>query len=460
MKKKLLSILAICFIFISLFTFSGCGEITLSGGPSVNEAVTGNGSVAVQKGNYLYFVNGFVSNKDLKGADNSYGVARNGAIYRAELSNNKLMYDVTTNEDGEEVKTLKNVELLVPMVAGFENTSLYICGETLFYTSPNTEKDNTGAIRFDLTDIFAINLRGGKPVKISNAVNFTLKNQFIVNQIGNFIYLTYLNGSEIYNVKISGASVVSKVKVAENVSSIAYAQDGDEINYVYYTRSFKESENNITGNVLAKTDVTNNEETILYKDNFNTYEVKKVANGKIYYTKTNSLTTNAYIYSKNLENFILNEEKQYTAVAYTNSQYILDIGAGYNNGVIVNENDKLLFLTGITNPEEECITLYDGAFTMLGIYGENIYGKDAENNIIRVNIQNKEKEILVNNENINLDMTVNFDYDNGYIYYYVKYTGNDEDAGYYLNRTYVNQTEKETELVGIMLEKHIKTVNE
>lgn len=456
MKKKILSLLAICFVVISIFTMSGCGAIWLSGGPAKTDTITGNGSLSVRKGDYLYFVNGYVSNSTLENDDNNYGVAKNGAIYRAKLQNGKLMYDVTENEDGEEVKTLKNIELLVPMVAGFEYTNLYIFGETLYFTTPNTEKDNTGKIRFDLTDVFAVNISGGKPSKIANAINLTSKDNIAFSYLDGSVYVTYLSNNALYNVKATGTNVNSTKKFEGTVSSIAFGE-----NSVYYTRSFIEGENTITGNVLAKLNLKESKEEILLRDNYNTYSVKAVKNGKLYYTKTNALTTNAYIYSRNTEDFVISEEKQYTAVAYTSNQYIIDTLEGYNNGVLVNENNKLMLLTGINNPETDIISLYEGAFTYLGSYGPFVYGKDTDGNLIRVNIQTKASEVLVEKTTaINLDMNVNFDYETGYVYYYVSYTGENDNVGYYLNRTYIEQTEKESELVGVVLNEHISVETE
>lgn len=454
MKKKLFSLIAICFVVISIFTMSGCA-ITLKGGPASTDVVSGNGSLSVRKGDYLYFVNGYVSSSSLAGDDNDYGEARNGAIYRAKLNNGKLIYDISEDEDGEEVKTLKNVELLVPKIAGFEFTSLYIFDNTLYFTSPNTEKDNTGTIRFDLTDVFAVSINGGDPKKLANAINLTSKDNLTLTQVGKNVYLTYLTNSTLYNVKISGKESKKTTKV-DGVSAFVTSNVVSEQNFVYYNRSIKEGENAITGNVLAKLDVTTGEETILSKDNVNTYSVKAVKNGKLYYTRSNSLITNAYIYSKNIEDFSISEETQYTVVAYSSTQYILDLGEGYVNGVLVNENDKLMLLTGINNPETDIVDLYTGTFTFLGNYGEFVYGKDANGNLIRINIQTKVQETLVESTtSMKLDMNSNFDYENGYIYYYVEYTGEDGSVGYYLNRTYINQEDKESELVGKMLEKHI-----
>jgi len=54
MKKKLLSILAICFVVFSIFTLAGCA-VTLTGGPAKSDSISGNGSLSVRKGDYLYY---------------------------------------------------------------------------------------------------------------------------------------------------------------------------------------------------------------------------------------------------------------------------------------------------------------------------------------------------------------------------------------------------------------------
>lgn len=456
--KKFLSIISLCFVMIMIFTFAGCG-VTVKGGPAKTDNVTSNGGLAVQKGNYLYFVNGYVSNSNLSGKDNNYGEAKNGAIYRAKLVNGELQYKVTVDEDGNETKELIDVELLVPMIAGFEYTNLYVFGETLYFATPNTEKDSTGKTRFDLTDIYAVSINGGSVKRIVKALNLSSSNDYKFNYLDGKVYLTYLNNNNLYNVRIKGKKVENTTKIASKVSSFAISEtnDGSEY-YVYYSRSFNDNEHGVTGNVLAKTELKTNNEIILCSDNKNTFSVKKVINDKIYYTRTNKEITNSYIYSKNLTDFLNSEEKQYTVVSYSNNQFIFDLGTGYTNGIIVNEKSKLLFLTGISNLENDIITLYDGEFTVLGIYGEFIYGQDADSNLIRVNIQTKNSEVLVSNEvSFSYDMKTNFDYNSGYAYYYVKYTGDNNEEGYYLNRVYLSGENKETEFIGELLSKHIKS---
>lgn len=454
--KKTLKTLAIILVFIFSLSFFGCGAITVKGGPEKTDPVTSNGGLSVTKGDYLYFVNGYISNDDLKGNQNKYGRVTNGGIYRAKLENGKLMYEISEDEDGNEVKTLKDVELLVPKLAGFEYTSLYIFGDYIYFSTPNTEKDqSTGEIRFDLTDFYCVKLNGGNIYKLQNATNISSIDNFKFTAIGNFVYLTYLSDGTIYNLKISGKDVQETTIIAENVTSFSmYVEDTsytDNLNenakYVYYTRSFNEDEKSVTGNVLAKTNLETNEEVVLRRDNCNTYSVQTAKNNRIYYTRTNSDVTNAYLYTRGLKNFVESKEIQLTIVAYTSSVYVLDDIGDFPQGVVVSEGDKLLLLTGIEDPETDMTVLSEASFTILFVRGEFIYGKDADDNIVKINYQTKTTEILVeSDDNI---QTTHFDYNSGYIYYILKYT-NDNGDSYYLNRVFATATEKEVEFVGVL----------
>ena len=101
--------------------------------------------------------------------------------------------------------------------------------------------------------------------------------------------------------------------------------------------------------------------------------------------------------------------------------------------------------------------MYEGTFTYLGMKGEFVYGKDTDGNLVRINVHTQSLETLLSKDTeFYMDMNSNFDIENGYVYYYVKYTGENEETEYYLNRLYLNDSEKESEFLGVMLEKHIK----
>lgn len=445
MKKKLFAVLTFCLIFISsILTLSGCATM-LKTGPGKSDAVTGNGSLTVRKGDYLYFVNGYISNSSLSDKDNNYGKVRDGAIYRAKLDNGKLMYDIKKDDENNEIKTLKNIELVVPKVAGFEYSNLYIFGDTLYFSSPTIEKDAEGKIRFDLTDIYAVNINGGKIKQLAKSLNFTSKEDFNLTQVDDCLFLTYLSDNNLYNLKIKNQKVENKKIIAENVTSVVFSQTEQESNFVYYTRGFKEGEHSKNGNVLAKAELKTNKEIILLQDNYNAYNVKMVKNNTIYYSYTNSLTTNEYLYSKSLSNFAENE-KQLTFVSYSNPIIVnlLD-----ETVIVTLHNDKLIMVKGTKNPNDDVVVLSENKVTTLGVFGEFVYYVNSSNKLARTNLKTLKEEILTDTE-LYLDAKTNFDFNgDSYVYYFVKVDGKNSKTGYYLNRLELNTSDAESEFLGV-----------
>ena len=102
--------------------------------PSKNADVVGNGGLAVQKGNYIYFVNGFQSVDDIKKKDASYTV---GSLLLMKLGENG---EVVTDEDG-----LLKDEYYITMssaLCGYEVTNLYVFGDYLYFVTPCLENES------------------------------------------------------------------------------------------------------------------------------------------------------------------------------------------------------------------------------------------------------------------------------------------------------------------------------
>ena len=114
-KKSILMVFAL--VMVSLLLCS-CGFTPLSAMPALEDKVVGNGGVAVQKGDYVYFVDTVVDATALTKDDNTYNKVSEACIYRTKLVNGEL--------DLDEKGILKSKELVVPKVVGFANTGLYI----------------------------------------------------------------------------------------------------------------------------------------------------------------------------------------------------------------------------------------------------------------------------------------------------------------------------------------------
>ena len=124
--------------------------------PKADARVYGNGGLAVTKGDYLYFLNGYRTYADVskteKKLSNHENVVR-GAIYRTKLS---ATGDLTVDEDGNIVAG--SVERVIDKIACFENGGLYIVGNYIYYATPNTQDDRSGKLLNNYVDYCRANL--------------------------------------------------------------------------------------------------------------------------------------------------------------------------------------------------------------------------------------------------------------------------------------------------------------
>ena len=123
--KRFTKILICLMLFVVGFAFVACDNRTTKEKnfvyPSRNDQVIGNGGLAVKKGNYLYFVNGFRSVDDISNKKASYTV---GSLLLMKLGENG---EVVTDEDG-----LLKDEYYITMssaLCGYEATNLFIFGD-------------------------------------------------------------------------------------------------------------------------------------------------------------------------------------------------------------------------------------------------------------------------------------------------------------------------------------------
>ena len=75
MKKKIIPIV-VCLVLSACFTLCGCGgesfsKIKVEGKQDTSYIVQGNGGMAVQYGNYVYFINGYAGYDDSDGSQNT-----------------------------------------------------------------------------------------------------------------------------------------------------------------------------------------------------------------------------------------------------------------------------------------------------------------------------------------------------------------------------------------------------
>ena len=486
MKTKFLTkISAFIILFIMcVVTFAGCSMPW--DGPKTEADVTGNGGLAVQKGNYLYFVNGYTSKSSMKDGDNK-GSFDYSSIYKAKLNeNNQLEYD----EDGN----LLNCSKLVSKVAGYDNTGLYIFGDYLYFASPYANKvtnDNYEQVNnFNLTDFYSIKLDGSglKTIYTTNNDSTQIQYGFYQTANSNDVNLVVYDGDKlvVVNCTTSRSTVVS-----EDVNTVAFPKVSDfkynnnqitkQESAVYYTRYGTDEENLSEGNVLAYTVIGENTEKVI-TSGINTYAVKLVNKDALVISMKGDDDVNAcnYFVTFNQETgepeFDLNIVKNQKLDSTGNSSiYLCAFEEGNPVGILTkNAKNKLVVLD--YNNNNNAVVLNDSlALTPLTVSGNYVYAYDDNKSLYRINYkqamvsQNKESltEIIydstkkINEEDesetakdIYFDAKTNFALVGNNVYFFLPYEG-EAETGYYLNRINLLNQEKLEQLVGVVQNNHI-----
>ena len=152
MKKTLISLAMTLFLCFSIF-LTGCKkEEGLKNNPSTTATVISNGGMSVIKGDYLYFVNGYVDETTLEKKDNKLGEVKKGAIYRTKLDDGEISKD----KDG----FLNNKDCVVSKVVGFSNGGFYIIDDYIYYTTPYMNYNKGGELQTSRVEFHRINIDG------------------------------------------------------------------------------------------------------------------------------------------------------------------------------------------------------------------------------------------------------------------------------------------------------------
>ncbi len=218
MKKLLLLLIA---LFTISFTLSGCSENVTPLSNVGGEVKSGNGTFAVEKGDYLYFVNGI---GDMT-ASNKMGDVCKGALVR-----------VKTSEIGKETA---NVETVIPK---FVNTSsavsgVFIYGDVVYYATPYDGKDKTGKVRTDYTEFRTFDLTTGKSTEILYETKAVNKYKYFNSSNGVILAYDYTETVDGNEVKGFNAYNVNGNKIfsVDGYGELLMADDNS--NKVFYTKT-------------------------------------------------------------------------------------------------------------------------------------------------------------------------------------------------------------------------------
>ncbi len=227
-SRKIISIIAAATLSLSTLALASCGSVDykgeqLSAGYDKAATVSSNGGFAVEKGDYVYFINGSASNT----ADNTYGDVVKGSLMRiskAQLAEEKY----------------SEAQIVIPslFVAGDKTAGVFIYGEYVYYATPTTDKDpTTGEVQNTYLDFKRSKLdgteapMGGKNDYMFRLSSNTTKYRFV--EEGGKVYCLYEESSKLksYNVETGDTTVL----VSGAKSSFFYDSKDPTNPNVYYT---------------------------------------------------------------------------------------------------------------------------------------------------------------------------------------------------------------------------------
>ncbi|HIZ24658.1 MAG TPA: hypothetical protein H9812_04190 [Candidatus Gallimonas intestinigallinarum] len=211
------SILAACSLLAaSAASMAACGyQFTpLSEGPSASDAVTSQGGFVVQKGDYVYFINGV----ETYTSDNTYGTPVKGALMRAKMSDIKA--------------GINEAETVIPslMVAADYTSGIYIYGERIYYATPNNMGNTAGQVDNTYLDFRSTALDGSDMQFYFRIADNAALYRFV--EVDGTVYVVYEEDDNLISYNTAAGTSVT---LAE--STTAYTVNSKDVTdpYIYYT---------------------------------------------------------------------------------------------------------------------------------------------------------------------------------------------------------------------------------
>lgn len=316
-KKTLL--LLVTLLACAILVFSACtpsNKFTPVAKPETAEA-EGNGGIAVRYGEYIYYVNGYQSS--YSSANGYTSDIRTGSIVRIKIvdlekiirinvqdaTSSKLTDAITkvvagkpeeiTNESLQQVVAgIGGAETVVPNYYYTGNTSntalngIYIFNDRIYITTPNNELDANGNILNSQLVLASYDLGGGNMQR--HFVFDTNSPVLKLSQIDGKVCATYVLDSKLCTVTLTDKVVLESTVICEDISSAQFTDD-----YVYFLDEDGSICQYVIGSekhsVIVKNEVEEGHEG---HSHANSYTIKSVNGGYVYYTA--SQDTNAKLY--------------------------------------------------------------------------------------------------------------------------------------------------------------------
>jgi len=428
--------------------------------PTSSVGTSSNGGLAVQKGDYLYFVNGFQNVDSMKEQNTKYTL---GALMIAKLDENG---NVITEENGSLDYDYYNY--MSKRLCGFEATNLFIGGDYLYFTSPCEENESEGSSSDpvwakDRVEFYRIKL--DKSGEIERVYQSNVKyseidfEYYYIN--GNTYILVYEGGKSLDSdatdtlIRVSANNKTETV-VKENVLSYVMAENSNEIFY-----SFKTTKNGNTFYQLNQYNLVENKSTEFTAKDVD-FDIQAVKGGKVFisYQSTELVTsTDLYMATISPKTAFPTVIPDVTNLQSYDKYYITDDGDFF---IGVKGNKIKVEKIGSSTQLNKVIDAAAESITVVGFVNGKIVYID-NNNMIKsfsyYNYANGVAEQIKTLSKVEGVDTTYLDLDENYVYFYKTVGSNKYLHRVSLNATYVEE-ETNDQMIGVYLDADIPEIEE
>ena len=258
--KKLTKMLVCLLLCVFGFGLVACGDPRTEKEknftyPSSNDSVYGNGGLAVKKGDYVYFVNGYKSVGDATKKSAKY---THGALMLMKLDKDgNVVRDENGLLDDDYYITMNN------KLCGYEATNLFISGSYLYFATPSLENESGDKVwAKERVVIKRIKLDKSSDVEevYSSGVKIDSFEYQYYEKNGKPYILAWEKGKSYYEengtdvlVRVDLEDKSSKV-VAKNVQDVVFAKNYDQIFFkkhesdddYYFLKQYNVASNDVT----------------------------------------------------------------------------------------------------------------------------------------------------------------------------------------------------------------------
>lgn len=438
MKKFLKICLCACLCFVSL-AFTACGGKNKIEAPASDAIVLDNGGIVVQKGDFVYFGNGYKSLDDITTKSQVEKSWSLGGLYVAKSNDNT--FDRTENG------SLTSMSRLSALLSSFEATDLHVFGNYMYYTTINTEVTKNGSLQKNELQVYRVKLdgTGSKRVYKSNVDFEDSEGNRVVDfnyfeEDGN-VYILIRENETLKRVKCSSSEISSATTIATDVLSYKVSSDKEDVSQIFYTKINDDGNYEIVRYDIKKDQTIANVELNSGDEISSLFDVKF---NRVYFYATFEDVGSEFLYSLTFDNIankdsVVANVKKLTKKSYT-SLYLLN---SYSDGILALSSSKVEIINQQNTSDIEDQDNMPTDATIISVEdGYVYYFKDKA--ISRWDYVNDEVYLIFTEENAICNYA--FDVVGDYLYYYSTVNSND-----YLFRVKISGVveEKESEIIGV-----------